>query len=116
MRRIIVSVAVGMLAGVGCLAQNGDKYVITGEMTRDSLRFTPQAIRMVYLACQSDGKEVRLDSAVVKNKTFRFEGKAPALWKLPISPDSITVACSYCLSRATLRCSLLMPTIPCRQR
>ena len=77
MRRIIVSVAVGMLAGVGCLAQNGDKYVITGEMTRDSLRFTPQAVRMVYLACQSDGKEVRLDSAVVKNKTFRFEGKAP---------------------------------------
>lgn len=77
MRKIIVSVAVGMIAGISCFAQNDDRYVITGKMTRDSLRFTQQPIRMVYLTCQSDGKEIKLDSAVVKNKTFRFEGKAP---------------------------------------
>lgn len=77
MRKIIVSIAVGMMAGISCFAQNDDRYVITGKMTRDSLRFTQQSVRMVYLTCHSDGKEIKLDSAVVQNKTFRFEGKAP---------------------------------------
>lgn len=59
-------------------AQKKEKYVLTGEMTRDSLRFTRKAIDKLYLVCYRDGEEIKIDSAVVKNKRFRFEGTVPA--------------------------------------
>lgn len=65
----------GILLSLACPAQ--EKYTITGEMTRDSLRFTPKAIKKLYLMGQVDGQEIAIDSAEVVNRKFRFEGTAP---------------------------------------
>lgn len=66
---------IGILLSLSCFAQQ--RYTIQGEMTRDSLRFTKQAITKLYLTCQINGEMVAVDSAEVKNKRFRFEGVAP---------------------------------------
>ena len=66
---------IGILLSLSCLAQQ--RYTIQGEMTRDSLRFTKQAITKLYLTCQINGEMVAVDSTEVKNKKFRFEGAAP---------------------------------------
>lgn len=65
----------GLACSLGMKAQS--KYVITGEMTTDSLRYTPKAITKVYLMHDEDGVSVKIDSAEVKDKRFRFEGTAP---------------------------------------
>ena len=59
------------------MAQTARRFTIDGELTRDSLRYTPQAIKKVYLKHIVNGQEVMLDSAVVKNRRFHFEGTAP---------------------------------------
>lgn len=64
------------LASLGSMAQER-KYIITGEMSRDSLRFTPQKITKLYLNHNVKGESVVIDSAIVKDKKFHFEGKAP---------------------------------------
>lgn len=66
-----------MMLGLPCVAQQ--KFTIQGEMTRDSLRFTKQAITKLYLTCEKDGETVTVDSAEVKNRKFRFEGIAPEM-------------------------------------
>lgn len=77
MKLTYLLLALGVALAIHCPAQESGKYVISGEMTRDSLRFTPQAIKKVYLTRQVDGQDVKLDSAIVKNKKFRFEGTVP---------------------------------------
>ena len=67
----------GMLLSMTCQAQQ--KFTIQGEMSRDSLRFTQQAITKVYLSCDVDGEAVVVDSAEVKDRKFRFEGIAPEM-------------------------------------
>lgn len=58
--------------------QAGDKrFVVRGEMSCDSLRFSKQAVRNLYLTCNVDGSTVVLDTAEVKDKKFVFEGIAP---------------------------------------
>ena len=59
------------------MAQTARRFTIDGELTRDSLRYTPQAIKKVYLKHTVNGQEVMMDSAVVKNRCFHFEGTAP---------------------------------------
>lgn len=65
-----------MALSATCFAQSG-KYTITGEMTRDSLRYKPEAVRTLYLNHVVNGREEIIDSAKVSNRTFRFEGVAP---------------------------------------
>lgn len=74
--KILKIFVLGLLISVGGWAQNG-KLVITGEMTRDSLRFANHALSKLYLVTYEDGREIKLDSATVKNKCFRFETVAP---------------------------------------
>lgn len=59
-------------------AQQNNHYVISGSMRIDSLRYTPERIKKVYLAREVDGQNVIVDSAVVEKGSFRFEGVAPA--------------------------------------
>ena len=73
--KILPLFMLGILLSLACPAQ--EKYTITGEMTRDSLRFTPKAIKKLYLMGQVDGQEIAIDSAEVVNRKFRFEGTAP---------------------------------------
>ena len=65
----------GVLLSSTCWAQQ--RFTIQGEMTRDSLRYTPKAITKLYLAVDKDGETVTVDSAEVKNGKFYFEGIAP---------------------------------------
>ncbi|MDO4771291.1 TlpA disulfide reductase family protein [Porphyromonas sp.] len=65
------------LIGLSLHAQSVGKFVIEGSLTNDSLRFTPKKISKLYLKTIIDGKEVAVDSSAVRNKKFRFEGKAP---------------------------------------
>lgn len=67
---------IGIAFCMGCAAQ-GKNFVITGEMTRDSLRFTRQAITQLTLNHIVDGQEEVLATAKVTGKKFRFEGVAP---------------------------------------
>ena len=73
--KILPLFMLGILLSLACPAQ--EKYTITGEMTRDSLRFTPKAIKKLYLMGQVDGQDIVIDSAEVVNRKFRFEGTAP---------------------------------------
>ena len=67
-----------VLLALNAMSQQKNNYLITGELTRDSLRYSPQAISKLYLAKKTtDGTEILIDSATVKNKKFRFEGEAP---------------------------------------
>lgn len=75
-KRILLCVVTACLA-LCATAQSEDKYVISGEMTRDSLRFTPQQIKKLYLKHIVNGEERMIDSTTVRNGHFRFEGKAP---------------------------------------
>ena len=65
----------GILLSLACPAQQ--RFTIQGEMTRDSLRFTPKKISKLYLTHLVDGEEVVIDSTEVKDKKFHFEGVAP---------------------------------------
>lgn len=71
------TVFMGVLLCYNATAQNSREYTITGEFTRDSLRFTNQNIKTVYLTTMRDGSVVTLDSAKVVNKKFTFSGIAP---------------------------------------
>ena len=65
-------------AGTAVAQQNGN-YVITGTMTVDSLRYTPERIKKVYLTHEVQGQDVVVDSATVENGRFTFKGKAPGV-------------------------------------
>lgn len=52
-------------------------FSIEGRLTQDSLRLSKGVISKVYLSRIIDGVEVVVDSAVVKDKKFRFTGPAP---------------------------------------
>ena len=67
-----------MFCGSYAVAQQNNHYVISGSMRIDSLRYTPERIKKVYLAREVDGQNVVVDSAVVEKGSFRFEGVAPA--------------------------------------
>lgn len=80
MKKILLLICSTLFIWQGWAQKDNNAYVITGEMTRDSLRFTSKAIDKLYLTTYVDGQEVKLDSAKVKNKRFRFEGKAPVVF------------------------------------
>jgi len=65
-------------AGTAVAQQNGN-YVITGTMTVDSLRYTPERIKKVYLTHEVQGQDVVVDSATVENGRFTFKGEAPGV-------------------------------------
>ena len=67
-----------MFCGSYAVAQQNNHYVISGSMRIDSLRYTPERIKKVYLAREVDGQNVVVDSALVEKGSFRFEGVAPA--------------------------------------
>lgn len=75
MKTAVLFLAAAMATCADAMAQSAEKYVITGEMTRDSLRFTPQPIKKLYLQTNIDGAFVTIDSATVKDRKFRFEGR-----------------------------------------
>ena len=54
-----------------------NQFVIKGEMTCDSLRWTPKLLKEVYLSRMVDGQMQVMDTAQVKNKKFTFTGQAP---------------------------------------
>ena len=49
----------GILLSSTCWAQQ--RFTIQGEMTRDSLRYTPKAITKLYLAVDKDGETEKKD-------------------------------------------------------
>lgn len=53
-------------------------YLVEGTMTNDSLRLSQGRVGKLYLSKIIEGQEVKIDSAIVKDKHFRFEGKAPS--------------------------------------
>ena len=77
MKTKIFLLAIACMGFMPSMAQTARRFTIDGELTRDSLRYTPQAIKKVYLKHIVNGQEVMLDSAVVKNRRFHFEGTAP---------------------------------------
>lgn len=77
MRKNVIILALACMGMVPCAAQTSRRYAIDGELTRDSLRYTPQAIKKVYLKHIVNGEEQMLDSAVVTGRRFHFEGTAP---------------------------------------
>ncbi|MBS9768817.1 MAG: AhpC/TSA family protein [Flavobacteriaceae bacterium] len=61
----------------GCGYAGSGKFVIEGEMTSDSLKWTPEVVKTVYLNRLVEGQMQVVDSAKVENKSFVFEGKVP---------------------------------------
>ena len=59
------------------IAQQEGQFVITGTMCIDSLRYTPQTVKKIYLSHEVNGQELVVDSAVVTNKQFTLKGTAP---------------------------------------
>lgn len=59
------------------LFADGGKYVIRGEMTYDTLRYSKQQIKEVYLTMPIDGVDTNIDTAKVENMRFTFRGVAP---------------------------------------
>ena len=77
MKTKIFLLALACMGVMPAFAQTARRFTIDGELTRDSLRYTPQAIKKVYLKHVVNGQELMMDSAVVKNRCFHFEGTAP---------------------------------------
>ena len=77
MKTKIFLLALACMGVMPTFAQTARRFTIDGELTRDSLRYTPQAIKKVYLKHVVNGQELMIDSAVVKNRCFHFEGTAP---------------------------------------
>ena len=77
MKTRILLFALACMGIMPTMAQTARRFTIDGELTRDSLRYTPQAIKKVYLKHVVNGQELMMDSAVVKNRCFHFEGTAP---------------------------------------
>lgn len=76
-KKKIMLLALGIMGVLPLMAQGSRHFTIDGEMTRDSMRYEPKAIQKVYLKHIVNGEEVLLDSAIVKNRRFHFEGTAP---------------------------------------
>ena len=82
MRRILLFLT-GILANFLQLSADTHKtFTITGSLTYDSLRFTPQKVNKLYLVYNEGGKDVLLDSCLVRNKQFQFKGVSPAYAKI----------------------------------
>lgn len=76
-KKKIMLLALGIMGVLPLMAQGSRHFTIDGEMTHDSMRYEPKAIQKVYLKHIVNGEEVLLDSAIVKNRRFHFEGTAP---------------------------------------
>ena len=68
-----------LFCSLSAMAQQEGAFVIRGTMQIDSLRYTPQTVKKVYLTHEVNGQEVVVDSAVVSDKGFTFTGKAPGV-------------------------------------
>lgn len=53
------------------------RFTIEGTLSNDSLALVKGKVTKLYLKRLIDGVEVAVDSALVKNKSFRFQGVAP---------------------------------------
>ncbi len=80
MKKIFLFLA-ALTFGLSAAAQQ-KTYTISGTLTVDSLRFAKKAIEKVYLKRTIDGQETIVDSAIVKNKKFKFKGEAPEFVEL----------------------------------
>lgn len=58
-------------------AQQSRQFTVTGTITNDSLCYSPGKIEKLYLCQEVDGQKIKIDSTIVKNKTFTFTGIAP---------------------------------------
>jgi hypothetical protein len=77
-KTIICCISLLLMLPAFVKAQNTSReYTITGEMSCDSLRFSPQSIKQLYLVKLEDGVEKTIDTSIVKNKKFFFKGIAP---------------------------------------
>ncbi len=74
MKKNIVLLCTILMSMCSSWATEKGRFVLTGQLTRDSLRFTPAVVQKLYLAQLIDGEEVRIDSVIVKNKRFCFKG------------------------------------------
>lgn len=75
-KTILVLFSLATSATIGH-AQQSRHFMISGTMTNDSLRFTPAKIEKLYLCHEVDGQQIKTDSTIVKNKSFKFTGIAP---------------------------------------
>ena len=62
--------------------QADNQFVIKGEMTCDSLRWTPKVIEELYLSRMVDGQMQHIDTVQVKDKKFTFKGQVPKVQEL----------------------------------
>ncbi len=74
-RTILLSILL-LHVGVGLQAQD-KRFVVRGEMSCDSLRFSNQVVKTVYLTTTIDGVTMVVDTAEVIDQKFVFEGIAP---------------------------------------
>ncbi|MBR5475939.1 MAG: AhpC/TSA family protein [Bacteroidaceae bacterium] len=72
MKRAILFTITAIMS-IGLFADGG-KYIIRGEMTCDSLCYSRERVKEVYLV---DAAENVIDTATVENMSFVFEGIAP---------------------------------------
>ncbi len=75
-----------LLCACPAMAQQSNNYVIKGTMSVDSLRYTPERVKKVYLTHEVQGQDIVVDSAVVQNGQFSFKGTAPGA----VAPYHIT--------------------------
>ncbi|MGI6242636.1 MAG: thioredoxin-like domain-containing protein [Prevotella sp.] len=71
---VLFSLAISATMGY---AQQSRQFTISGTMTNDSLRYTPAKIEKLYLCHEVNGQQIKLDSTIVKNKSFKFTATAP---------------------------------------
>ena len=76
MKRIVI-ILLGSLFSLTVLAQQEQKYTITGSLIHDSLRFSPQRLETLYLEISDSKGKVILDSVKVRNRQFAFSGVVP---------------------------------------
>lgn len=74
--KILLLLSIALLLNTQLHAQE-KKYVINGTMTCDSLRFSNQTVKKLYLSHNVDGETIVIDSATVENKQFTFSGNVP---------------------------------------
>ena len=62
--------------------QADNQFVVKGEMTCDSLRWSPKVIKELYLSRMVDGQMQNIDTVQVKNKKFTFKGQVPEVQEM----------------------------------
>lgn len=77
MNKIKTTLFATLIMAAGTICAQSKQFTIHGEMSCDSLRFSPQKIEKLYLVYNKDGVETIIDSATVENKCFTFKGAVP---------------------------------------